>query len=97
MVIPWPFATIDRTASIELVRRLICEIVSLTSSVVAALVGNLNLMSSFAIALNDTVDRSAMVLFPALLSQAGSKYTPSPAESDFDGLTAGFETIQLCL
>ena len=24
-------------------------------------------------------------------------YTPSPAESDFDGLTAGFETIQLCL
>ena len=23
-------------------------------------------------------------------------YTPSPAEAEFDGLTAGFETIQLC-
>jgi hypothetical protein len=24
------------------------------------------------------------------------RYTPSPAEAEFDGLTAGFETIQLC-
>jgi hypothetical protein len=24
------------------------------------------------------------------------KYTPSPAEAEFDGLTTGFETIQLC-
>ena len=24
-------------------------------------------------------------------------YTPSPAEAEFDVLTAGFETIQLCL
>lgn len=23
-------------------------------------------------------------------------YTPSPAEAEFDGLTAWFETIQLC-
>jgi hypothetical protein len=23
-------------------------------------------------------------------------YTPSPAEAEFDGLTTGFETIQLC-
>ena len=23
-------------------------------------------------------------------------YTPNPVEAEFDGLTAGFETIQLC-
>ena len=28
--------------------------------------------------------------------KGGLRYTPSPAEAEFDGLTAGFETIQLC-
>ena len=27
----------------------------------------------------------------------GSIYTPTPEEAEFDVLTAGFETIQLCL
>jgi len=31
-----------------------------------------------------------------LMRNLRKTYTPSPAEAEFDGLTAWFETIQLC-
>ena len=33
--------------------------------------------------------------FDAVKKTECRRYTPSPAEAEFDGLTAGFETIQL--